>query len=195
MNENVTFKAVVLGTFASIMSRYGYELVESDDSYARLDSHSSSIQVHYDRRRSFEVGVGFSELAIGELVRRIPFNLGEVFRECAVPDAGTASFFQSHNILEVRSYLASVAERLMNYCEPVLSGDRRFFEAVNHRRSVESAAYTRQVQLQSVRDEADRAWRDKEYQEFVNLLVEFRDMLPESDQKKLEYAERKLIGC
>lgn len=177
MDAKVMFESMVLDAFSPIMAKYGYELVESDDCYVRLDSQNSSIQLHYDRRRSFEVGVGFSELVNGECLRRIPFNLGEAFRECGVPDANTSSFFQSGDISQVRCYLASVADRLMNYCEPILTGDRGFFEAVNHRRSVEAAAYTRQIQFQSVRDEADRAWRDREYDKYVNLLAEFNDVL------------------
>ena len=194
MSEAVTFESVVSDTFDSIMLRYGYDLVASDDSYVRIDSHVSSIQLHYDRRRSFEVGLEFSELANGESLRRTPFNLGEVFRECSVPDADSASFFQSADILQVRRFLASVAETLVTYCEPVLRGDHGFFEAVGHRRSDEAAAHTRQIQLQSVRDEADLAWRDKEYQAFVHLLVKFRDVLSEADQRKLEYAEKNLIS-
>lgn len=194
MNEELSFEAVVLDAFAPIMSKHGYSLVESDDSYVRLDSRNCSIQMHYDRHRSFEVGVGFSELVNGECQRRTPFNLGEVFREFGVPDADAISFSQSSDITSVRNYLVSVVERLMTYCEPILIGDCGAFKQVNHRRSVESAAYTRQIQLQSVRGQADRAWIDKDYQEFANLLSKFRDMLPESDQRKLEYAEKKLIG-
>lgn len=192
MNANASFEAVILDVFAPIMSKYGFVVVESDDNYVRLDSQNSSIQLYYDRCRSFEVGVGFSELVNGDNLRRIPFNLGEVFRECDVPDADVISFFQSSDILQVRSYLVSVVDRLKNYCEPILTGDHSIFEKVNHRRLVESAAYTRQIQLQSVRDESDRAWRDKKYQEFVDLLSEFKDLLPQSDQSKLEYAEKKL---
>jgi hypothetical protein len=194
MSVNENFRAVVMDSFASVMSMHNYVLIASSDSYVRIDSHDTSIQVHYDYRRSFEVGVEFCELVNGKCCRRIPFNLGEVFREFEVPDANSISFFQSCDILEVHRYLVFIADILVSCCEPILAGDRSYFMSLNNRRSIESAEYTRHVMLRSVRNSADQAWHANEYQQFVDLLAEFEDVLPRHDQMKLEYAKKKLRG-
>ena len=174
------------------MVNYQFRLMAADDTYVRLDSLKCSIQVQYDRARSFEVGVEFCELVNGECSGRVPFNLGEVLRECGAQDVHAASFFQSRDLLQVRGYLIDVVDRLLEYCEPVLKGDHHRFEAVRRRRTLESADYTRRIRLQSVRAEAHAAWQARRYGQFVLLFEEFMDLLPKSDRKKLEYAKEKL---
>lgn len=192
MNSHPTFESLVRDAFASILRRYGYRVVEADDNNVRLDSVDSTIIVRYDRRRSFEVGVNFSELENGQPKRRIPFSLGEVFRDFSVPNATKIDFLQSSDLNSVRKFLVTAAENLENYCASILRGEHAAFSSVNERRSREALAYTQQVQIQSLRPKADIAWREKRYQEFVDLLGEFKSDLPIADQKKLEYAMKAL---
>ena len=192
MDTSRTFREIVLELFAPIVSKYEYNLVESNESYVQFASNKTSIQLNYDERRSFEVDLGFSEYVNGECVRKIPFNLGEVFRECNVPAADTNSHFQSSDILKVYEFLTAVAEKLSEYCSCVLSGDPICFDALSKRRSTESVAYTRTVQLDSVRGKAMRAWENKKYQEFFSLFIDFKDVLSEPERRKLEYAEKQV---
>lgn len=191
MNPKPTFESIVRDAFASIIQRYGYHVVDADDSCVRLDSGGSTIIVRYDRRRSFEVGVGFSELENGQPKRRIPFSLAEVFREFSVPNANKIGFLQSSDLDSVHEFLVSAAESLERCCGSILRGESTAFSSVNERRSREAREYTQQVQIQSLRPKADKAWREKRYQEFVDLLIEFKSDLPIADQKKLDYAMEK----
>lgn len=195
MNSQATFESLVRNAFASIIQCYGYRVVDANDSSVRMDSVDSTIIVQYDRRRSFEVGVDFSELENGQPKRRIPFSLGEVFREFSVPNAANLDFLQSSDLSSVQKFLATAAENLDKYCGSILNGDPAAFASVNERRSREALAYTQQVRIQSVRTKADSAWREKRYQEFVDLLGEFKSVLPIADQKKLDYAMKTLAEC
>lgn len=191
MTTDLGFRTDVLNALAPIIREYGYRVAESDDGYVRLDSDNASIQVVYDRRRSFEVAVTFSEQENGNLLRRIPFNLGEVYREFEVPESSKRCYFQSADVANVRAFLADTCGLLLDHCRPILAGDRDAFEAVNERRSREAESYTRQVQMAAVRKQADDAWRNKRFEEFVNLLGTFRDALSDAEKKKLDYALKK----
>lgn len=188
------FVADVTTAMAPIIIEYGYQVIDSDDSYIRLDSGNASIQVRYDRRRSFEIGVGFSEQRDGRIMRRIPFDLGEVFREFGVPEAEARGFLQTSDPTKIRNLLAITCRLLLDHCRPILRGDMDAFAAVNERRSKEAASYTQHVGIEAVRNRADEAWRSRRYQEFVDLLGGFRAGLSDADQKRLDYAARKAAG-
>jgi len=68
MTANLDFKPDVVDAMAPIIRENGYRVIESDDSYVRLDSDNASIQVVYDCRRSFEVAVTISEQENGTLL-------------------------------------------------------------------------------------------------------------------------------
>lgn len=196
MYANKDFRLIVRKAMSTVMDAYGYDVVESesDDCYVRLDSTRSSIQVLYDCHHSFEVAVTFSELENGCLLRRVPFNLGEVFRECEVPDSPRHCYFQSTEISKVEEFLTATSDLLLRYCDSILNGDPQAFAAVNERRKREAAAYTNQVQIDSVRKQADDAWRNQRYEEFISLLREYKDWLSDADRRKFEYASKKIVA-
>lgn len=194
MNPQQSLESIVRDTFALIIERYGYEVVEATDCNVRLDAACASVIVRYDCRRSFEVGIDFSELESGVMKRRIPFSIGEVFREFSVPNAKKLDFMQSSDLSLVRKFLATAAENLDRYCSSILRGDSAAFASVNNRRSRESLAYTQQVQIQAIRKRADSAWREKRYQEFAELLGQFYTSLSKAEQKKVDYAMKASTG-
>jgi hypothetical protein len=184
------FSKNVESAFSVLIANYDFSIVESYDGYARLDSPFVSIDVTYDFRKSFEVGIEFYELRDGVRHPTIPYNLGEVFREHSVPDAHKASFFQNSNEDQVLVFLREAATRLVQYCEPCLRGEPKTFTALAQRRSIEAREYTRKMQIESARVRAEEAWRKKNYQGFIAVYQGLADSLPESDKKKLEYAIR-----
>ncbi len=188
---NATFVVDTVRTaFSKIMADYGFVVVESDDSSVRLNSSAVSIDITYDWRNSYEVGIGLCEVRNGVRTQSIPFNLGEVFRELRVPDSDRVSFIQSSRENEVVAFLNNAADNLDRYCQQCLAGDSGIFGAIAKRRGFEAIEYTHKVQLASVRERADKAWQQKKYREFVGLMGGFVSWLPESDKKKLEYALR-----
>jgi hypothetical protein len=187
INEGM-FSRKVESAFSPLIANFDFKIVESDDGYVRLDSPFVSVDVTYDFRKSYEVGVEFFELRNGLRHPNIPFNLGELFREHSVPDANRASFFQSSKEDDVVVFLREAATRLVEYCEPCLLGSSKTFESLAQRRSVEAAEYTRKMRIESVRGRAEEAWRTKNYRGFIALFNGLADSLPESDQKKLAYA-------
>lgn len=178
----------VESAFAGLIAKYGFVVRDSDDTTVVLDSSSVRIDITYDWRNSFEVDVGISELRNGVPSPSIPFNLGEVFRELQVPNADRVGFLQSSKEADVVTFLNKTAERLATYCDSCIVGDAKQFEAIARRRSHEAMEYTRKVQLASVRERADQAWRNKRYREFVVLMEGFASWLSDADKKKLEYA-------
>lgn len=172
------------------METYAFVVTDANDGTVILDSSSVRIIITYDWRNSYEVGVGLSELVNGVQTPSIPFNLGEVFRELRVPDADRVSFMQSAKENDVVIFLNETAGRLMTFCGSCLVGDTGQFKAIAKRREHESLEYTRKVQLASIREQADKAWQNGRYPDFVALMEGFASWLPDSDNKKLEYAKK-----
>jgi hypothetical protein len=184
------FSRNVESAFSVLITNYDFSVVESNDGYVRLDSPFVSIDVTYDFRNSFEVGIEFYELRDGVRYPTIPFNIGEVLREHSVPNAHNASFFQSSKEDDVLVFIRETAARLVHHCEPCLRGEPKTFAALAQRRSIEASEYTRKMQIESARVRAEEAWRKKNYQGFIAVYQGLADSLPESDKKKLEYAIR-----
>jgi predicted RNA binding protein with dsRBD fold (UPF0201 family) len=189
MIENV-FSEKVKAAFSGLIADYGFRIVESDDSYVRLDSSNASIDVNYDRDKSFEVGIELYELMEGQRIPKIPYNLGEVFREHGVPDANRTSFFQSTDEEAVITFLAKAAALLAKHCEPCLVGDPVTFTALAQRRALEALEYTRSVKYASVNERAKEAWQAKNYCAFVDMLSDPSIALTKTDHMKLEYAKK-----
>jgi hypothetical protein len=185
------FPRSVVSAFDRILSEFGFSVVESDDSAVELASSNMRIYLTYDWRHSYELEIGFYQIVNGTRTPTIPYNLGEVFRECNVPDNEKYSYLQSSKQNDVVEFLINASQRLVTHCQGCLTGGAETFEAIAKRRSWEASEYTHKVQLASVRERADAAWRNKSYREFVDLLEEFAAWLPDSDREKFEYAVKK----
>ena len=182
------FSKIVEISFSGLITRYGFKMAEATEAHARLDSPAVSVDLNYDLRQSHEVGVELFVLKDGKRCPAIPYSLGEVFRNCLVPDADKLSFFQSGNEGDVAAFLTEAAGLLDQYCEPCLRGAPEAFESLANQRSIEAARYTGKMRIASVRGRADEAWRRKDYQGVVDCFAELSDSLSEPDQKKLAYA-------
>lgn len=191
LDTEYDFASDALNAFHPIIVEFEYAVVASGDSYVRWNSENASIEIEYDRRRSFEVGIGFSRQRLGVLLTRTPFNLGEVYREFGVPDASDVSFLQSSDYSRVLQFLKSSCEILHARCQTLLAGSNDAFSALEKRRAQEAEAYTQEIVLAGIRQQADRAWRDHRYEDFVKLLGEEEHSLTPSELSKLDYARKK----
>ncbi len=150
MTGTTSFATIVLDAFETMMSRHGYSVGERDGTGVRLDGPKSRIDISYDNKRSYEVGIEFAEVA-GKPRPLVHFCLGSVFRECNVPNAEATSHFQFTDLDAMRIFLEKSAGTLMTFCDSVLQGDQEIFRALARRRRKEAASYTLQIQMQSVR--------------------------------------------
>lgn len=191
MLTNQQFQQDVVRAFRKIMDDHAFIVAFADDCYIRLDSQKVSIHVRYDQHRSYEVDVSF-ELHGEKSSVRVPFTLGEIYREMKVPSASECSFLQTSEYPKVVSFLNSTCQILQSYCSHILKGDPTAFEAVKNRRTTEAAEYTRHVQFDSVKEKAAKAWSEKKFRDYVDLMRGFYDILSESERKKVFYASSKI---
>jgi hypothetical protein len=185
------FRKDVVDAFRSLEA-LGFRCSTASSDSVRLENDKVVVEVHYDHRRSFEVGV---ELSLkGSHPGLEVYSLRDVFRESGVPDADRHSFFQSQDYELAIQFLNETATLLASYSRPILLGEIQSFIALEDRQSREAKAYTLSIQLAGVRKQADVAWHKQSYRDFIDLLENYQEVLPESDRKKLEYARHKVLG-
>jgi len=181
------FNSDVVSSFQSIIREYFFTVAESEDYCVRLKSQNVGIRISYDIIRGGEVGFGFCINPCDE-----EYDLREIYRELEVPNADFYSTCFSENYQEVISYIRGTADILQAYCRSVLMGDKKTFMAIELRSSREANIYTRQGQFRATLVRADKEWENKEYLEYINLLMNFKDLLSDSDCVKFEYAIKKV---
>jgi hypothetical protein len=188
--DHQTFVTMVMTEMNALIKRYGFTIMEPGDCQVVMEANGIMMIVYYDWRRSRECGIELCQLVNGKRAQDIPFSLGEVFSECAVPDAQRKSFCQTSDQFYLRSFLRIASECLVAYCAKLLVNDSAAFTQLGQRRSQEAASYTAKIQLAAVRIRAEEVWREKKYREYVDTLGKFRRWLSDSERKKLDYAER-----
>jgi len=97
MMSKTEFVKMVERSSERISRRYGFTVTDGTDASAILVTDRTMVSVIYDKARAFEVLVTVGCLS-DATTSKIPFNLGEVFREFAVPNASNRSYLQSFSI-------------------------------------------------------------------------------------------------
>lgn len=183
----VGFRDVVIAGCKKLICEYGFRLRNGGESYVEIESNNVVISFAYDRVRAFEVNVGIGLKSMEES-GGIPYNLGEVMRQFNVPRSEERSYLQSSSLERIADFVNEACEALIEHCKPILVGDQVAFESVRSKRAGESKRYTLEIGLDSIRKEADEAWRAKDYAKYRGLLTGFESVLTESEKKKLEFS-------
>lgn len=193
MMSKTEFVKMVEQSFERILRQYGFTVADGTDASAILVTDRIFVSVIYDKARAFEVLVNLGRFS-DATTSKVPFNLGEVFREFAVPNSSQRSYLQSASISRVAEFLESVSIALAEHCDQILRGEEDAFNRVEIRRTIEAREYTLRVQLEGIRKDADLAWQQKNYNAYASLLSGLEPVLTDGDKKKLAFAANHDLG-
>jgi len=185
------FEQIARDAFKFLESEHSFECVESGPWHVRYESAMVFVSIHFDGMRSYELGCSIGRLDDMEGSRRVPFDVGEIFRceigSGEVPQSG----FQVTNNDALQRASVFLAESLRRYGGKFLEGDDESFKAVSVLRNRECDEYEVKNRIRHAREATDEAWRSGNYHKVVELLSPLQEWLEPSEVKKLEYARKK----
>jgi hypothetical protein len=181
------FTELVEEAFRFLENRFGFRLVRSEPpTLVRYESGPIFLNV-YHGRRSYEIDVEVGRVA--EPGGR-SYRLRDVLDALGEPDAKRRTYFSASDPPGVRRAVEEAAELVASHYEPLLRGDEAAFQRVAERTKEHDREVTRGIVQRPVRDEAERAWRGRDYERVKELYGAIRADLSPTETKRLEYAER-----
>jgi hypothetical protein len=181
------FPAAARASFA-FLAELGFNLTTAEMTFVRYESPRVFVNV-YHGRASYELNVEVGLRADTPSSPENPFSIGEIvelqsggLRHFRPPQVTTAD--------GVRKSTAQLAELVRDYAGEALRGDADFFTRLSLLRVKKSDAYLKDSRLSRVRAEADKAWRERDYEKFISLYQPLTDDLSPAELKKLSLAKK-----
>lgn len=190
MIDVTSFTREAGSAFEFVRSEFGYNLVLSEGYELRYEHGERFVVVAYDAARSHELTLWVGDIGDGEP----PLELADVLRasQCPEDDVDAVALMQTSDEFVLARLLGQAASALRACGSALLKGDAEAFGGAKRLRSQRAAEYTREINNRGILDEADCAWRARDYPRVRELLAPIRDSLSRTHAKRLEYVETKL---
>ncbi|GJM11130.1 MAG: hypothetical protein DHS20C11_34060 [Lysobacteraceae bacterium] len=120
------------------------------------------------------------------LIGGTDYSLSEVLKLADQELGRTYLNFAATSKESVKRGVADLAMLVKNHCGVALSGDDKFFEALEQARAQWAKEYALEVQVEHVRPKAEKAFRDGDYAGAVKLYSKIQSRLRPSELKKLQ---------
>lgn len=165
---NVHFVDVVKRVFSFLLAA-GFRLVQCESTRVQYESDKVFVSIEWGvrsgelnafiglRSKVGEVGSAFSLsdiLVMEKKGRREPKRPSQVSEEA-----------------RLGQFLGMMAEDMQLHAQRALGGDRMFYRRLGAFRSAQADAYISNMELRRVRAEADRAWKDHDFNELIALYT------------------------
>ncbi|AQT67594.1 hypothetical protein STSP2_00742 [Anaerohalosphaera lusitana] len=179
------FTDTVQVKFKFLEKKFGFTLVGIDrqarTACVSYQSENVLLQITYNLV-DWEIGVTFRHKDEEPLFDKFDLLYAA---ECQSVDFGVA--FSPEMIC---TWLDKLTVILKTKGHGYLVGDKKAYrnlrKLANRRRNLQK----QKLALDSLRDEFDRAWQDKNYHRVVDLLAPYSDLLTHTEKAKLDYAKR-----
>jgi hypothetical protein len=89
-------------------------------------------------------------------------------------------------------HIEKLADDVRQHAQLALAGDLQFFHAVKKLRAEKGNALLLDMKLSRVRREAEKAWKERRYQNVVDLYGSIEKWLSQTEKHKLESAKKRL---
>lgn len=172
----------------SFLEDAGFRLVQCDPSGLQYETAQVFVTIEWDSR-SGELNV-YVGLQPRKGKPRDTFSLRDLLGMEGVEVPERKMSFQVAEESRLGPFLDKLAEDTRAHAQPALAGDRMYFHRLEAFRHAQSQAYMRDMKLQQVRSEAEKAWRKRELDKVIGLYASIEDDLSESEKGKLAYARQ-----
>ena len=192
----LSFRDVVKEHFGAIAQHHGLRLAYESETRLEYESDRAKMLVIFDNERSYELAVAFA--LVGSNVDEPPYSLAEVLRLQKHPEGTSIEGQQFHAQGSLNEAVRKAACLTSEFASEQLYGNAAAFQELAKQRAAEATAYGLSRDLRAARNEADRAWRAKDFATVVSVYRPFRAYLSPSELKRLEFAgahiDQKLKG-
>jgi hypothetical protein len=185
------FAEAVESSFGFLTTEYGFKCVRVMPTLVRYESSRVCVNL-YHGRSSYELGFEVALLPRGRGQPEEPFSLGDILDLCSVREELGFTFLQASTEERVRRFVPQLAELARQYAGPVLKGEPDLFMRLREVQTAKSRRYLREAELRQLREQADRAWQEKQFPLIVKLYESMGDDVTRSEAAKLVYARKQV---
>jgi hypothetical protein len=185
-----SFVSLVGDNFEFLVIDYGFSRVKESDYQVRFESKNVFVDVRYDADRSYELGVEVGQLKALFDGQERPFNLGEILRVEGVIDKEKYRDFQVSDNVALGNCITKLASLVSSYAKDYLTNNKFSFKRLSDLREKECDQLELKNKLIRIRQEAQSAWKNKDYSRVVDLYRRVENIISESERKKLTFAEK-----
>ena len=185
--DKLGFREEVLSNFNFLITDYSFQCMKTEVTFVRFESKKLFVNV-YHGRTSYEFGFEIGKLDMPEREHSLS-ELMELEGVIANPGDG---YFQTSTKEGVQKCLPKLADLVKQYAKRLLAGDMSILEKLAIVQQKRYDNYLKEMELSRILPEAEEAWREKRYKEYIELLEPIEKELSLSKLKKLEYARKHL---
>ncbi len=185
-----TFNEAVHRYFGPLAVQHGLPCVSSTPEIVRFANEELFLQVRFSASGSFEVGVEIGEVPASADQSERPFNLAEVLRLHASPDAAYVERLQASRPDVLTGAIERLSVLTEKYALGLLDGVASDFMKLGKFRDKECAEYALSRDLRYAREDAEKAWENKDYFAVVEAYMPFEPALTEVERRRLAFAEK-----
>ena len=174
--------------FGFLISGEGYKLTESTPYRVRFESPTVFVELVYDGRHSYELG-----LLVDKIGSRIsPYTIGEILRLRRAPEAASFSLLQVTTAEALARWIEKMAGLFRRFGSDLIAGHEQSFNDLEQHRRKDVQTYALDRALRAACAQAEAAWQKKDYASVVKALNPLRFALSATEVRKLEFAKNKL---
>ncbi len=186
--ENLKFNFNVRNNFQFLIDDYNFEFVKEDFTFVRYETDQLFVNI-YHGRLSYELGFECGLKSKGEDSR---FRLNTILRGLIGDTHNKQTFYQASNKEAVANCLSKISDIVKKYCFSLLRAEDLAFVKVDRASADEGQELTEKYTLGFVREQAEQAWRNKEYKKVRSLYKTIEEKLSYIELKRLKYADNYL---
>lgn len=166
------------------LNAFGLQLKNCKESRLLYEGNGISVEVCYWRSH-YELGVKISREASGE-----SYGLAEIL-EVVAPETARNAGYQCRNTTGLEKGLQVLADLLRKHCASLLRNDPESFDRIRGPIQVSRQKYTDRYRFGAIRNRAQKAWEDKDWEQSEELYSSMEDDLTEIEGRRLVYLRKK----
>lgn len=182
--HKLKFEYEVHKAFGFLIEEYKCKCVSSDVTIVRYESDKIKINI-YHGKGSYELGFQIALKNRKSEGEELFFSLKEIIDYYEGCDFKP---FQTSTEAGVQKFVPIMAELVKKYALEGIKGDENFFINLSKNRTKWFTKYI----IDMVRPEAEKAWKDKDYNRYIELMGEYENQLLPSEKKKIEFIRKRI---
>ncbi len=149
------------------------------------------LDVYYDCRRSYEMGVYIKNKQIeAKDGRRNSYDLALILDLKAPHEAKALGGFQTSNPEFIPEAVKTLAYSTQTYATEALKGEKNIFRELADLEEINTQACAARQKLWYARRGAEKAWESKKYADLIKAFKPLENELTPAEKKKLQYAQK-----
>jgi hypothetical protein len=186
---NTPFAKIACRIFQFLEYDYGFERVLATDECVRWQRDNMYVQIRYDVHRSREILLEVGQVAVDADYAGPPFTLGEVLGVSGLALADRP-LFQASTVDRLEGCIETIAQLVQEHATFLFDNEVSLFVTLTRQRRLDCVEYSSARDVKWLREAADVAWKEKDYESVVHLYGHRIAELSEVERKRYSIAMR-----